>query len=112
MYLGIDIPSPPMGEPDQNILSFGEVSTILVTSPHKSPLKLEGSMTTEVSNFLSQAVLGASSIESKHSSTRRPTTATDLMAPCQKPEGPLQAIDPSSQASVKEAEASLEDIPA
>ena len=53
IYLGIDILSPPMEEPDQKILPLGEVSTILIASPHKSPLKLEGSMTTEVSNLLS-----------------------------------------------------------
>ena len=53
IYLGIDIPSPPMEEPDQNILPLGEVSTILITSPHRSPPKLEGSMTTEVHNLLS-----------------------------------------------------------
>ena len=29
----------------------------------------------------------------------------------QKPEGPLQPVDTSSQASIEEAEASLEDIP-
>ena len=37
IYLGIDIPSPPVEEPDQKILPLGEVSTIVVTSPHKSP---------------------------------------------------------------------------
>ena len=34
-----------------------------------------------------------------------------LMTPPQKPEGPLQPVDTSSQASIEEAEASLEDIP-
>ena len=111
-HLGIDIPSPPMEEPDQKILPLSEVSTILITSLHKSPPKLEGSMTAEVSNLLSQAVLEVSSMESKHSSPRRPTTAVVLRTPPQKPEGPLQAVDTSSQARVKEAEASLEDIPA
>ena len=33
------------------------------------------------------------------------------MTPPQKPEGPLQAVNTSSQASIEEAEASLEDIP-
>ena len=37
IYLGIDIPSPPVEEPDQKILPLGEVSTIVVASPHKSP---------------------------------------------------------------------------
>ena len=53
IYLGIDIPSPPVEEPDQKILPLGKVSTILLTSLHKSPQKSEGSMTTEVSNLLS-----------------------------------------------------------
>ena len=44
IYLGIDIPSPPMEEPDQKIPPLGEVSTIIVASPHKSPPKLEGSL--------------------------------------------------------------------
>ena len=34
-----------------------------------------------------------------------------LMSPPQKPEGPLQAVNTSSQVSIEEAEASLEDIP-
>ena len=53
IYLGIDIPSPLVEELDQKIPPLGEVSTILVASPHKSPPKSEGSMTTEVSNLLS-----------------------------------------------------------
>ena len=35
IYLEIDIPSLPMEEPDQKIPPLGEVSTILITSPHK-----------------------------------------------------------------------------
>ena len=66
----------------------------------------------EVTNLLTQAVLEVSSCESKHSSPRRSTTAAVLMTPPQKPEGLLQAVDTSSQASIEEAEASLEDIPA
>ena len=112
LYLGIDIPSPPVKEPDQKILPFGEVSTILIASPHKSPPKSEGSMTMEVSDLLSQAVLEASSCESKHSSPRRLTPAVVLTTPPQKPEGQLQPVDTSSQLSIEEAEASLEDIPA
>ena len=65
----------------------------------------------EVSNLLSQAVLEASSCESKHLSPRRPTPAVVLMTPPKKPEGPLLPVDTSSQVSIVEAEASLEDIP-
>ena len=49
IYLEIDIPSPPVEEPDQKMLPLEDIPTILVTSPPKS----EGSMTMEVSNLLS-----------------------------------------------------------
>ena len=101
IYLGIDIPPPPLEEPDQKILPLGKVSTILIASPHKSPPKSEGSMTTDVSNLLSQAVLEASSCESKHSSPRRPTPAVVLPTSPQKPEGPLQPVNTSSQVRQK-----------
>ena len=110
-YLGIDIPSPPVEEPDQKILLLSKVSTILVASPHKSSLKSEDSMTMEVRNLLSQAILEVSSCRSEHSSPRRPTSAVVFMTPPRKPDGPLRPVDTSSQASDEEAEASLEDIP-
>ena len=37
IYLGIDIPSPLVEEPDQKILPLGEVPTVIVARPHKSP---------------------------------------------------------------------------
>ena len=113
IYLEVNIPSLPMEEPDQKIPPLGEVSHHPDNQSHiKSPSKLEGSMTTEVSNFLSWVALEASSCESECSSPRRSTTAVVLMTPPQKPEGLLQAVGTSSQASIEEAEASLEDIPA
>ena len=56
-------------------------------------------------------MLEVSSCESKCSSPQRTTTAAVLMTPPWKPEGPLQAVDSSCQVSIKEAEASLKDIP-
>ena len=105
IYLGIEIPSPPVEELDQKMLPLKDIPTILITSPPKSPPKLDGSMTTEVSNLLFQAVLEASSSESQHSSPRRPTTAGVLMSPSKKPEGLLQPANTSSQASIDEGEA-------
>ena len=64
-YLEIDIPLPPMAEPDRKMLPLEDIPTVLVTSPPKSPPKPEGSITTEVSNLLSQAVFEASSCESQ-----------------------------------------------
>ena len=100
-----------MEEPDQKMPSLKDIPTILITSPPRSPPKSEGSMTTEVSNLLSQAVLEASGCGSQQSSPRRPTTAVVLMPPLWKPEGLLPPADTSSQASTDEGEASLEDIP-
>ena len=50
LYLEIDIP--PMEESDTKALPIGEASIIQTTSPCKSPLKLEGSMTAEVNDLL------------------------------------------------------------
>ena len=99
-----------MEELDQKILPLSKVSTIIVASPHKSSPKLEGSMTMEIRNLPSQAILEMSSCGSKHSSPRRPTPAVVPITPPQKPEGPLWPVDTSSQASTEVAEASLEDI--
>ena len=55
IYLEIDIPPSAVEEPDQKVPPLGEVSTIMIASPHKSiPPKLEGegSMTMEVRNLL------------------------------------------------------------
>ena len=112
IYLGIDIPSPPVEEPDQQILPHGKVSTIVVASPHKSSPKLEGSMTMEVRNLLSQTILEMSSCGSENLSPRRPTPVAVPLTALQKPEGPPQPVATSSQVSAEAAEASLEDIPA
>ena len=101
-----------MEEPDTKAPPIGKASTILVTSPCKSPLKLEGSMSVEVNDLLLQVVMEASSCESEHSPPGKITTVVVIMSPPWKLEVSLQPIDTSSQARVKEAEASLEDIPA
>ena len=100
IYLGSDIPSPPVEELDQRLLPLGKVSTIVVASPHKSPPKSEGSMTMEVRNLLSWAMLEMSSCRSEHSSPRRPTPVAVPPTPLQKPEGPPQPVDTSSQTSI------------
>ena len=108
IYLVIDIPSPLVEEPDQKMLPLEDIPTILITSIPKS----KGSMTMEVSNLLSQAVLEASSCESQHSSPRRPTTTVVFISPPWKPEDLSWSANTSSQASIDEGEASLDDIPA
>ena len=109
LYLEIDIP--PMEKSDTKALPIGKASIIQTTNPCKSSSKLEGSMATEVNDLLDQAIMEVSSCESEQSSLGKITTVVVIMSPPQKSEVSLQPIDTSSQTSVKEAEASLEDIP-
>ena len=90
-----------MEEPVQKMPPLKDIPTVLITSPPKSPPKSEGSMTTEVSNLLSQAVLEVSGCGSQQSSPRRPTTAVvPNISTMQKPEGLLPPANTSSQASI------------
>ena len=101
-----------MEEPVPKMPPLKDIPSVLKTSPPKSPPKSKGSMTVEVSNLLFQAVLEVSSCESQQSPPRRLTTAVVLMSLPWRPEGLLLPADTSSQASIDEGEASLEDIPA
>ena len=114
VYLEIDISPPPVEESDQKVLPLSKVSTIIITSPHKStPPKLEGegNMTREVRDLLSQAILETSGHGSKSSTLRRLHPATILMPSSHQPKELLQSVDISSHMSVEMAEASLEGIP-
>ena len=108
-YLEINIP--PKGESDTKVLPIGKASIIQTTNPHKSSPNPEGSMTAEVNHLLDQAITEASSCKSKQSSLEKITTAAVTMSPPQKSEVTVPPVDTSSQASIKEVEGSLEDIP-
>ena len=115
VYLEMDIPPPQVEEPDQKVLPLGEVSTIVIASPHKSTLPKsegEGSMTREVRDLLSQAILETSGHRSESSTLRRPHPVVVLMPPSHQPKELLQPVDTLSQVSAEMAEASLEGIPA
>ena len=114
VYLEMDIPPPQVEEPDQKVLPLGEVSIIVIVNPHKStPPKSEGegSMTREVRDLLSQAILEMSGHRSKSSTLRRLHPAVVLIPPSHQPKELLQPVDTSSQASTEMVEASLEGIP-
>ena len=101
-------------EPDQKVLPLGEVYTIIIPSPHKStPPKLEGkgSMTREVRDLLSRAILEMSGHGSESSSLRRLHPAAILMPPSHEAKKLLQLVDTLSQVSIEMAETSLEGIP-
>ena len=109
LYLEIDIP--PKEASDTKTPPIGEASIIQAINPHNSPPKLEGSMTTEVKHLLDQAITEVSSCESEQSSLEKITTAAVTMSPAWKSEVTVPPVNTSSQANIKEAEGSLEDIP-
>ena len=109
LYLEIDIP--PKEESDTKAPSIGEASIIQATNPHKSLPKLEGSMSAEMKHLLDQVIMEASSCESEQSSLEKITTVVVTMSPPQKLEVTVPPVDTSSQASIEEAEGSIEDIP-
>ena len=114
VYLEIDILQPQVEELDQKVPPLDEVSTIMIASPHKSTLpKSEGggSMTMEIRNLLSQAVLEMSGCGSENLTQRGPNLVAVPTTPPQKSKEVLQPVDTSSQASAEMAEASLEGIP-
>ena len=95
VYLDIDIPPPLVEEPDQKVPPLGEVSIIVIASHHKSTLSKsgEGSMTREVRDLLSQAILEMSGHGSKSSTPRRPHPLVILMPPPHQPKELLQLVD-------------------
>ena len=112
LYLGINIPSPPMEESEHKALPIGEASPNMVPSPPKSTQKFKCSIAVEVDNLLTQAMADVSGCKSKHSPLGKIATVAVIMSPPQKSEALLQPVNTSSQASVEGAEASLEDLPA
>ena len=109
-YLEINIP--PNRESDTKVLPIGKASIIQTTNLHKPPPNPEGSITAEVNHLLDQAITEASSHESKQSSLEKITEAAATMSLSQKSEVKVPPVNTSSQASIDEAEGSLEDIPA
>ena len=109
-YLEIDIS--PNRESDIKVLPIGKVLIIQTTNLHNPPPNPEGSITAEVNHLLDQAMVEASSHESEQSSLENITEAAATMSPPQKSEVTVPPGDMSSQASMKEMEGSLEDIPA
>ena len=109
-YLEIDIP--PNGKTDTKVLPIGKISIMQTTNLHNPPPNPEGSIAAEVNHLLDQAMAEASSHESEQSSLEKVTEAVATMSPSQKLEITVPPVDMSSQASMEEAEGSLEGIPA
>ena len=106
-YLEINIP--PNGESDTKVLPIGKVSIIQTTNLHNPPPNPEGSIAAEVNHLLDQAMAEVSSHESEQSSLEDHQGSGHHISTS---EVTVPPVDTSSQATVEEAEGSLEGIPA
>ena len=103
----INIPPPPLEEPEHTTLLVDKVHTLSAANSPKTPPKPRVSIAAEVNDLLTQAMADESSHESEHSPTVEAVTF-----PPSKSEAPPLPVNTSSQASMEEAEASLEGLPA
>ena len=108
-YLEIDIQF--KRESDTKALLIGEASIILKTVPPKSSPEPKCSQAAEVDNLLTQAMADTSSCKSKQSSLEKTATVAATTSPPHRSEVTTPPADTSSQASIKETEGSLEDVP-
>ena len=111
-YMRIIIPPPPLEEPVCTALPVDEVHTIAAANSPKTPPKPIVSIVAEVNDLLTQAMADTSSCEPEHSPIGKVTTVEAVASPPQKSEASPQPVDTSSQASMEEAETSLEGLPA
>ena len=79
---------------------------------HPTPPKPRISIATEVDDLLTWAMMDEPSHESEHSPIGKAVTVEAVMSPYYKLDSPPLPVNTSSQASMEEAEASLEGIPA
>ena len=108
----IDIPPPPLEEPECTALPVDEVHTIPAANSLKTPPKPRVSIVAEVSDLLTQAMADVSNHESEHSPIGKVTTVEAVTSPPQKSEASPWPVATSSQVSMEEAETSLEGLPA
>ena len=111
-YMGINIPSPSLEESECKTSPVDKAHTIPTTNSPKTPPKPRISIVTEVNNLLTQAMAEASSCKFKHSPLGKVTTVVAIKSLPQKSEASPQPVITSSQASMEEAEPSLEGLPA
>ena len=98
-------------ELDTKALLIGKASIIPETALPKSSPEPKCSMAAEVDKLLTQAMADTSSCKSKQSSLEKTATFTATASPPCRPEVNTPPADTSSQASIEEAEGSLEDVP-
>ena len=104
----IDIPLLPPEEPECTTLPLDGVHTIPAATTPKTPWKPRISLRADVNDLLNQAMADNSSCKLQHSTAGKAAAAEAVMSLSQKSEAPALPVDTSSQASMQEGEASLE----
>ena len=112
LYMRINNPPPPLEEPECTTLPVDEAHPISAANSPKTPPKPRVSIVAEVNDLLTREMADESSHESEHSPVGKAATVEAVTFPPHKSEAPPPPVDTSSQASMEEAEASLEGLPA
>ena len=95
-YMRIDIPPPPLEEPECTALPIEEAHTIPAANSPKTPPKPRVSITTEVDDLLTQAMSDVSSHKPEHSPIGKVTTVEAVASPPQKSEASPSLVNTSS----------------
>ena len=103
LYIRIDIPPPPLEEPECTTLPVDEVHTIPAANSPKTPPKPRVSIAVEVDDLLTQAMADESSHKSNYSPIGEVTTVEAVTSPPWKSKASPQPVNTSSQASMEEA---------
>ena len=111
-YMRIDIPPPPLEEPECTTLPVGEAHTIPAANSPNPPPKPRVNIAAEVNHLLTWAMADKSSYKLEHSPVGKAATVEAVASPPCKSEAPPLPVDNSSQASMEEVEASHEGPPA
>ena len=111
MYMRINIPSPPLEEPEHTASLVGEAHIIPTANSPKTSPKPRVSIAAEVDDLLTQVTTDALSCESEHSPIGKVVTVEAVASPPWKSEDSPQLVDMSSQESMEETETSLEGLP-
>ena len=108
----INIPPPPLEEPEHTTLPVDEVHPLSATNSPETPPKPRVSIVAEVDDLLTWVMADKSSHELEHSPIGKDATVEAVTFPPSKSEARPLPVDTSSQASMEEAKASLGGLPA
>ena len=110
-YMRINIPPPPLEEPECTTLPVDKAHTIPATNSSQTPPKPRVSIVAEVNDLLTWAMADESSCKSNHSPIGKVATVEAVTSPPRKSEASPWPVNTSSQVGMEEAEASLEGLP-